>query len=182
MTTAPQSRKVSVATAWLDGCSGCHMSVLDLDEVLLTLAGRIQVVFGPLVDAQEYPESVDLALVEGAVSNQDDFALIHKIRAHTNLVVALGDCAVTSNVPSMRNSIPVSRLLERVYLQNTEGLRQLPTIGVPTLARHAVPLHEVIKIDVHIPGCPPPPAIIASVLMQVLDGRRVELPALAKFG
>jgi NAD-reducing hydrogenase small subunit len=158
------------------------MSVLDLDEVLLTLAPRIRVVFGPLVDAQHYPEAVDLALVEGAVSNQDDWSLIQRIRANTRLVVALGDCAVTSNVPSMRNSIPVARLLERVYLQGTEGNRQLPTDCIPTLARNAIPLHEVIKIDVHIPGCPPPPSVIASVLTQLLDGHRMELPALAKFG
>ena len=96
--------------------------------------------------------------------------------------MALGDCAVTSNVPSMRNSIPVAKLLEHVYLQGTEGNRQLPTDCIPTLARNAIPLHEVIKIDVHIPGCPPPPSVIASVLTQLLDGHRVELPALAKFG
>ncbi len=177
-----QLHKVKLATAWLDGCSGCHMSVLDLDEVLLTLAPRIQMVYGPLVDAQEYPDAVDVALVEGAVSNQDDLSLIYKIRAHSTLVVALGDCAVTSNVPSLRNSIPVSRLLERVYLHNTEGSRQIPTDSVPKLARNAVPLHEVIKVDVYIPGCPPPPAVIASVLTQVLDGSRVELPIIAKFG
>ena len=177
-----QSQKVSVATAWLDGCSGCHMSVLDLDEALLTLAPRIRIVFGPLVDAQHYPDAVDLALVEGAVSNQDDWALITEIRAKTNFLVALGDCAVTSNVPSMRNTIPVARLLERVYLHDTEGNRQLPTDGIPQLARNAVPLHHVVKVDAHIPGCPPPPAVIASVLFQILDGRKVELPALAKFG
>jgi len=181
MTTAANP-KVTVATAWLDGCSGCHMSLLDLDEVLLSLAPRIQVVFGPLVDAQHYPDSVDLALVEGAVSNSDDWSLLTTIRRNSRLVVALGDCAVTSNVPSMRNTIPVNRLLERVYMQDTEGNRVVPTDGVPTLARNVVPLHDVVKIDVHIPGCPPPPAVIAAVLLQVLDGRKVELPAIAKFG
>ena len=182
MTHLVKSNKVTIATAWLDGCSGCHMSVLDLDEALLTLAPRIRVVFGPLVDAQHYPAAVDLALVEGAVSNQDDWALITEIRAKTGMLVALGDCAVTSNVPSMRNTIPVSRLLERVYLQDTEGNRQLPNDGIPQLARNAVPLHQVVKVDAHIPGCPPSPAVIASVLTQVLDGRKVELPAMAKFG
>ena len=76
----------------------------------------------------------------------------------------------------------MSRLLERVYMQDTEGSRVVPTDGVPTLARNVVPLHDVVKIDVHIPGCPPPPAVIAAVLLQVLDGRKVELPAIAKFG
>jgi NAD-reducing hydrogenase small subunit len=176
------SAKVKVATAWLDGCAGCHMSVLDLDEVLLSLAARIEVVFGPLVDAQEVPKGVDVSLVEGAVSSQADLALAKELRAHSQLVVALGDCAVTSNVPGMRNPIPVAKLLERVYLENTLANPVIPTDGVPALARHVVPLHEVIKVDFHIPGCPPPPAVIASVLTQLLDGRRVELPAIAKFG
>jgi NAD-reducing hydrogenase small subunit len=178
-TSAP---KVRIATAWLDGCAGCHMSVLDLDEVLLSLASRIEVVFGPLVDAQHFPNAVDVSLVEGAVSSQDDLNLAREIRDHSSIVVALGDCAVTSNVPGMRNTIPVKRLLERVYLENTVNNAVLPFDGVPALARNVVPLHEAIKVDLHIPGCPPPPAMIASVLTQLLDGRRVELPPLAKFG
>jgi NAD-reducing hydrogenase small subunit len=108
--------------------------------------------------------------------------LAQEIRANSALVVALGDCAVTSNVPSMRNTVPVKRLLERVYLENTLPGATIPSDGVPALARHAVPLHEIIKVDFHIPGCPPPPSVIASVLTQILDGKRVELPALAKFG
>jgi NAD-reducing hydrogenase small subunit len=182
MTIQNNASKVRLATAWLDGCAGCHMSVLDLDEALLALAPRIQVVFGPLVDAQHFPHEVDVTLVEGAVSNQDDLTLIQEIRANSALVVALGDCAVTSNVPGMRNTIPVKRLLERVYLEDTLPNAVIPSDGVPALARNAVPLHDIIKIDFHIPGCPPAPGVIASVLTQLLDGRRVELPAIAKFG
>ena len=182
MSASLPKSKVRLATAWLDGCSGCHMSILDLDEVLLALAPRIDMVFGPLVDAQHFPKDVDISLVEGAVSNHDDLTLIQEIRAHSALVVALGDCAVTSNVPAMRNTIPVKRLLERVYLENTLNNSLVPTDGVPALARHAVPLHEIIKVDFHIPGCPPPPAVIAAVITQLLDGRRLELPAMAKFG
>ena len=104
VTTAAKAR---VATAWLDGCSGCHMSLLDIDEALAVLAGRIELVFSPLVDAQEFPENVDVALVEGAVSSQDDLKLLQTIRQRTKFLVALGDCAVTGNVPAMRNNIPV---------------------------------------------------------------------------
>ena len=95
--------KARVATLWLDGCSGCHMSLLDMDERLLELAGKIDVVFSPLVDQKEFPENVDVALVEGAVSSDEDLEKIQKVRARSRLLVSLGDCAVTANIPSMRN-------------------------------------------------------------------------------
>ena len=103
--TAAQTRpsKVRLATVWLDGCSGCHMSLLDIDERLLELAERVSVVYGPLVDAKEFPENVDVTLVEGAVSSDEDLHRIRKIRARTKILVSLGDCAVTGNVPAMRN-------------------------------------------------------------------------------
>src|SRR5512142_21560 len=116
----PNVGKARIATVWLDGCSGCHMSLLDIDEVLLDLAPRIELVFGPLMDAQIFPSGVDVTLVEGAVSNQDDLRLAQKVRLNSRLVIALGDCAVTSNVPSMRNTIPVRALLERVYVQGAD--------------------------------------------------------------
>src|ERR1700686_580274 len=53
-------KKVKVATVWLDGCSGCHMSLLDMDAAIISLARRIDLVYGPLVDAQEFPGDVDV--------------------------------------------------------------------------------------------------------------------------
>ena len=105
-------KKVKVATVWLDGCSGCHMSLLDMDAAIISLARKIDLVYGPLVDAQEFPEDVEVTLVEGAVSSQDDLNKIQKIRQRTNILISLGDCAVTGNVPAMRNSIPVQKLLQ----------------------------------------------------------------------
>jgi NAD-reducing hydrogenase small subunit len=158
------------------------MSLLDVDEALISLAPRIQIVFGPLVDAQEFPEGVDVTLVEGAVSSQDDIRLAQKIRSRSKMVVSLGDCAVTSNVPSMRNGIPVKQLLTRVYIDSVDANPVVPTEGVPPLAKHAVPLHEVVKVDLHIPGCPPKPGAIAHVLTRVLDGQKPELAGQVKFG
>ena len=94
----PCMKKVRLATVWLDGCSGCHMSLLDMDEAILNLARRVDVVYGPLVDAQEFPKAVDVTLVEGAVSSQEDLEKIRTIRQRSKLLVALGDCAVTGNV------------------------------------------------------------------------------------
>ena len=115
-------KKVKVATVWLDGCSGCHMSLLDMDAAIISLGRKIDLVYGPLVDAQEFPEDVDVTLVEGAVSSQDDLNKIQKIRQRTGILISLGDCAVTGNVPALRNSIPVPKLLQRVYI---EGLNMI---------------------------------------------------------
>ncbi|MGA2577668.1 MAG: NADP oxidoreductase [Bryobacteraceae bacterium] len=169
------TKKTRVATVWLDGCSGCHMSLLDIDEALLALAGKIDLVYGPLVDAQEFPKDVDVTIVEGAVSSQDDLEKARLIRARSKLVVALGDCAVTSNVPAMRNNIPVGKLLEGIY-------GTAPVDGVPPLLKHAVPVHDAIKVDLHVPGCPPPAKAIAFVLGELLEGRMPELAGKVRFG
>jgi len=175
-------KKARLATVWLDGCSGCHMSILDIDEAIMAIANRIEMVYGPLVDAQEFPKTVDVTLVEGAVSSQDDLEKIRTIRQRSKLVVSLGDCAVTGNVPAMRNSIPTRKLLERIYIEGAQESRTIPVEGVPALLRHAVPVHEVVKVDLHVPGCPPPPKAIAAVLGELLEGRVPDLRTKVKFG
>jgi NAD-reducing hydrogenase small subunit len=174
--------KIKLATVWLDGCSGCHMSLLDVDEDLAAVARRADLVYGPLVDAQEFPEGVDVTLVEGAVSSQDDLKKIQAIRKRSRVVVALGDCAVTGNVPAMRNTIPVKQLLDRVYLHGTSADTKVPSDGVPSLLRKAVPVHEVVTVDLHVPGCPPKAGAILHVVSELLDGRKPELASKVKFG
>src|ERR1035441_10389826 len=116
--------KVKLATVWLDGCSGCHMSFLDMDERLIELAEFVDVVYSPIVDTKEYPDEVDIALVEGAVASVDDEKKIKKIRAHSKMLIAMGDCAVAGNVPSMRNPIGPQSILDRAYIENA-SLREL---------------------------------------------------------
>jgi NAD-reducing hydrogenase small subunit len=174
--------KVKIGTCWLDGCSGCHMSLLDIDEGIVAVLRKADIVFGPLVDAQEWPEGVDVAVVEGAVSSQDDLKLIQQVRARSKVVVALGDCAVTGNVPSLRNGIPVRKLLERVYVEGATAQPGIPTDGVPTLNRQAEPLRSAVKVDVHVPGCPPKPNAILMVLSELLEGRRPDLGSKLRFG
>ena len=138
--------------------------------------------FGPLVDAQEWPEGVDVAVIEGAVSSQDDLKLAKTARARSRVVVALGDCAVTGNVPSMRNGIPTRKLLERVYVEGATEHPGVPTDGVPALLKQAEPLHAAIEVDVHVPGCPPKPGAILMVLTELLEGREPDLGSKLRFG
>jgi len=174
--------KAKIGTCWLDGCSGCHMSLLDMDEGIVAVLRKADIVFGPLVDAQEWPEGVDVALIEGAVSSQDDLKLVQTARARSRVLVALGDCAVTGNVPSMRNGIPTRKLLERIYIEGATEGRGVPTNGVPALLKQAEPLQSAIKVDVHVPGCPPRPNAILFVLSELLEGRMPDLGSKMRFG
>jgi NAD-reducing hydrogenase small subunit len=134
------------------------------------------------VDAQEFPKAVDVVLIEGAISSQEDLEKVRLIRQRSKLVIALGDCAVTGNVPAMRNQIVPRKLLERIYIEGVQENPGIPTEGVPALLRHAIPVHEVVKVDLHVPGCPPPAAAIAFVLGELLDGRVPDLSSKVKFG
>ena len=175
-------RKARLATVWLDGCSGCHMSFLDLDEGLLALADVADLVYSPLVDRKEFPEGVDVTLVEGAVSSDEDERKIRLVRARTRHLVAFGDCAVTGNVPAMRNPIGVRPLLERAYLENVTAQPQLPARGIPTLLPRVRPVHHVVPVDVTLPGCPPSPDLIAYAVGELLAGRVPDLAGKAWFG
>ena len=175
-------KKIRLATVWLDGCAGCHMSLLDIDEAILGVAARVDVVYGPLVDAQEFPKAVDVTLIEGAISSQEVLEKVNNIRKRSKLVVALGDCAVTGNVPAMRNQIAPRKLLERIYIEGAQEGKGIPTSGVPALLRQAVPVHQVVKVDLYVPGCPPPASAIAFVLGELLEGRVPNLDGKVKFG
>jgi NAD-reducing hydrogenase small subunit len=173
--------KPRVATVWLDGCSGCHMSLIDLDERLLDIFERADLVYGPLVDVKEFPEDVDVCLVEGAVSSEEDLHKIRMVRERTKTLVAFGDCAVTSNVPGMRNPIGVKPLVDRAYIENVTLAPQVPTRGIPPLLPTSQPVHKFVDVDVFLPGCPPHADLIYTMLDDLLSGR-VPDAAGARFG
>jgi len=174
--------KLKLATVWLDGCSGCHMSFLDMDERLLELAELVDLVYSPLVDTKQFPDQVDIALVEGAVASVADEQKIRKIRAHTKTLIAIGDCAITGNVPSMRNSIGPEAILNRAFIENATCQLQIPTAGVPQLLRTVRPIHEFVKVDVFLPGCPPSAETFHTALTALITGAPMDVPAMTRFG
>jgi NAD-reducing hydrogenase small subunit len=169
------ANKISLATVWLDGCSGCHMSFLDIDEVLLNIADRVDLVYSPLVDNKVFPDMVDLTIVEGGVSSVDDRAKIIKIRQHTRALLSLGDCAITGNVPAMRNRYQVEYVLNRAYVENADINTTPPTTIIPELLPAIVPVHAVVPVDHYLPGCPPPAPLIRDVLLALLDGKTPDI-------
>lgn len=177
--------KPRVATVWLGGCSGCHMSFLDMDERLLELAPRMELVFSPFMDVKSFPEGVDVALVEGAVANEDHLHHARLLRERSRVLVSFGDCAVTGNVTAMRNVLgPALPLLQSVYVDGVDVHPALPDLAgiVPVLLDRVRPLHEVVPVDLFLPGCPPAADLIHYVLSELLDGRTPDLQGRLRYG
>ncbi len=175
--------KLDIATIWLDGCSGCHMSFLDMDERLIELAKDCNIVYSPYVDTKVFPKDVDLTIVEGALSTDHDIDMIKTIRKNSKQVLALGDCAITGNVSTMKNLYGTKAIMEVGYDQNADTNKGVyPDKAVPKLLDRVYPLHEIIKVDFYIPGCPTPADAIHQILQDLLEGKTPRPMQYTRFG
>ena len=169
--------KKKLGTVWLGGCSGCHMSLLDIDERILEVAKLADIVKCPVVDGKEFPE-VDIALVEGAVTSDEHYKELLHIRKQSKLVIAFGDCAVMTNVTGMRNYFNLKDVFETAYVNAISNDNEGKVPGNPFLLKlndKVVPLQEVVDVDFVIPGCPPDADTIFYVLNEFLNDRRPDL-------
>lgn len=168
-----QASRPRLATVWLGGCSGCHMSFLDLDERLIDLAGIADLCYSPILDVKEFPERVDITLVEGAVANEDHLRTIRLIRRRTRVLVAFGDCAVTGNVTALRNLFSVEDVLNRAYRESATIVAGVPAGNdiVPRLLDRVQRIHDVVPVDHFLPGCPPSADTIFAFVADLLAGR-----------
>jgi NAD-reducing hydrogenase small subunit len=172
--------KKKIATIWLGGCSGCHMSMLDMDERILEIARLADIVKCPIVDGKELPE-VDISLVEGAVTSDEHLREILHIRKQSKLLVAFGDCAAMTNVTGMRNFFLLKDVIQTSYLNapGNDGKGSLPSH--PTLMKlheKTYPLQEFVPVDFTIRGCPPDADTIFHVLFELLNDRVPDITAM----
>lgn len=159
------------------------MSLLDIDEALIDLAQQIQFVYSPLMDTKTFPENVAVTLVEGAVANEEQQEMLKYARKRTTLLVSLGDCAVTGNVTALRNawSEGAEAVLTRAFLETSDVQPQVP-VEVPKLLPKVHPLHEIVKVDFYVPGCPPSAELINYVISRSLRGLPLSMEGRSKYG
>ncbi|MFO8070523.1 MAG: NADP oxidoreductase [Polyangia bacterium] len=171
--------KPKVATTSLAGCFGCHMSLLDIDERILKLVELIDFDKSPINDIKKFTDRCAIGLIEGGCANDENAHILMSFRKNCDVLVSLGDCAINGGIPALRNTIPLKECLAEAYLDgptvhNPE--RKLPRDpDIPLMLDKVYPCHEVVKIDYHLPGCPPPADAIWEALVALIEGRPLEL-------
>ena len=169
--------KIRVATASLAGCFGCHMSLLDIDERILELVEVVEFDRSPITDIKIIGDC-DLGILEGGVANAENVEVLREFRKHCTTLVAMGACAVNGGIPAMRNQFELKDCLEESYI-NGVGVDN-PHIPadpeIPLLLNKVHPLHEVVKIDYFLPGCPPSADTIWTFLTELIEGKPVSFP------
>jgi NAD-reducing hydrogenase small subunit len=170
-------RKLKVATASLAGCFGCHMSLLDIDERLIDLLELVELDRTPLTDIKQIGEC-DLGIIEGGVGNLENLEVLREFRRHCRLLLSMGACAINGGIPAMRNNFPLRECLEEAFIDGV-GVHNpgIPNdCELPLLLNQVHPIHEIVKVDYFLPGCPPSAEAIWTFLTELLEGRPISLP------
>ncbi len=170
--------KPKVATGHFTGCFGCHMSLLDIDERIIDLVELVEFDKSPINDIKRFSGPVDIGIVEGGVSNDENVEFLKQFRENCRILIAMGACALNGGVPSMRNTVPLKECLEEAFLNG-------PTVhggvipndpDIPNLLDRVYPVHEVVKVDYALPGCPPSADTLWAALTALLSGEEPGLP------
>ena len=171
----PADRKLRIATVSLAGCFGCHTSLCDLDERLFDLAERVTFDRSPLTDIKHCSDGVDIGLIEGGVCNAENVHVLREFRARCKVIVALGACAINGGLPACRNHLDVGQVLQQVYVDRVGNGRVPDDPELPLLLDKVYPIHEVVRVDHVVPGCPPSADAIWKFLTDLMAGRTPRL-------
>lgn len=174
--------KTIVATTSLAGCFGCHMSLLDIDEKILDLIELVEFNKSPINDIKNFTKMCDIGLIEGGCCNDENVHVLKDFRAHCKILVSLGECAIMGGLPALRNTVPLEECLEEAYLNgpsvvgnNERGI--IPNDPeLPVILNKVYPCHEVVRMDYHLPGCPPKAELIWEALYALVTGDSLKLP------
>jgi NAD-reducing hydrogenase small subunit len=156
------------------------MSLLDLDERILDLAEVAAFDRSPINDHKHITARCAVGLIEGGCANEENVEVLREFRRNCDVIVSVGDCATMGGVPAMRNTIPLEECLREAYVDgpsvDNPGGKIPNDEEIPLLLDKVYPCHEVVKVDYHLPGCPPSADALWEALNALLAAEPVELP------
>ena len=171
--------KPKIATTSLCGCFGCHMSLLDIDDRILQLVELVDFDRSPINDIKTIQGEVDIGLIEGGCCNEENVAVLQEFRSHCKVLVSVGDCAISGGIPALRNMVPLQECYEEAFLNGPTVVNPSGKIPddheIPLLLDKVYPCHEVVKIDFHLPGCPPSADTLWEAISSLLANKPIEL-------
>jgi len=172
--------KPKLATAALAGCFGCHMSLLDIDDRILELVEIIDFDRSPVDDIKKFTGRCAVGLIEGSCANEENVEVLREFRRFCDVLISIGDCATMGGVQALRNMVPIRECLEEAYLNGPSVYNPTATVPndeeLPLMLDKSYPAHQVVKIDYHLPGCPPPADTLWQALVALLTNKPMDLP------
>lgn len=173
--------KPVVATASLAGCFGCHMSLLDIDDRILTLIDLVEFNKSPIDDIKTFTKQCDIGIIEGGCCNSENIHVLQDFRKNCKILISLGECAIMGGLPAMRNGLSIKDCLEEAYLDgptvDTNTKKIIPNDEeLPMILDRVYPCHEIVKIDYFIPGCAPRADLIWEALVALVTGNELKMP------
>jgi len=182
--------KPKVAFYWCASCGGCEETIVDLAEDILKVVEAVDIVLWPvaldfkLKDVEAWaPGEVAVAFINGAIRLSEQEKWVKLLRKKCSMVVAFGACAHMGGIPGLANCTSRGEILANKYhrsptIDNPDGIvpqEQTEVDGyeleLPRFWKDVKPLDQVIDVDYYLPGCPPPPDLVAAAVNAILEGK-----------
>lgn len=174
---------VRLAEEWFAICGGCEVTILDIGEPLLDVLEQVQIVHMPVLmdhklfgqtgerTEMEIPEA-EVGILSGGIRTEEHKTIAREMRAKCKTLIALGSCACFGGVPALANQYATEEVLEKVYRGSVSTEPDgIPREQIPALTDRVYAVHEVVKVDLSLPGCPTTPEMVAGALLSLLQGK-----------
>lgn len=161
MTTKP-----TVAVWKFASCDGCQLSLLDCEDELLAVAGRVDLAMFPEATSRMVDGPYDVSLVEGSITTPHDAERIREIRDQSAVLITLGACATSGGIQALRNGRDIAEYVANVYA-HPEFIATLAT---------STPIADHVPVDLELRGCPIDRRQLVETISAVLAGRPPRLP------
>jgi sulfhydrogenase subunit delta len=161
---APRRPRIGVVK--FASCDGCQLTLLDLEDELLTIAERVDVVEFAEATSRRSAGPFDVLFVEGSISTPEQAEEIVRLRAVAHSLVTIGACATAGGIQAIRNWFDHDQIRAAVY----------PAPAYIESLAQARPVADFVAVDQALYGCPISPAQLREFLVALVTGRRPQLP------